>query len=224
MPIRKQRGGGTGYLPGIPVNNIETFLPTSIPDIALWIKAEGKFLKEETVQSYSNKQSYFIKEKLIEQFGNSLNTRVITEIVSDTPNSPNSLIPLNIDTSLLTVFPTLREINNELDAINISNYKEPVTGKIHKIQLITKRPVSINESSSVYSISHGVKITQNMITNQIMTSVEIVEQPVVNPNPDIKYISESHPNYNPLEASIIPTAEISEIILYFVVVIFFKPL
>ena len=214
MPIRKQRGGGTGYLPGIPVNNIETFLPTSIPDIALWIKAEGKFLKEETVQSYSNKQSYFIKEKLIEQFGNSLNTRVITEIVSDTPNSPNSLIPLNIDTSLLTVFPTLREINNELDAINISNYKEPVTGKIHKIQLITKRPVSINESSSVYSISHGVKITQNMITNQIMTSVEIVEQPVVNPNPDIKYISESHPNYNPLEASIIPTAEISEIILY----------
>ena len=214
MPIRKQRGGGTGYLPGLPVNNIETFLPTSIPDIALWIKAERKFLKEETVQSYSNKQSYFIKEKLIEQFPNSLNTKVITEIISDTPNSPNSLIPLNFDTNLLTVFPTLREVDNELDAVNISNYKEPVTGKLHKIQLITKRPVSINESSSVYSISHDVKITQNKITNQIMTSVEIVEQPVVNPNPNIKYISESHPNFNPLEASIIPTAEFSEIILY----------
>lgn len=214
MFISKQHGGGAGYTPGIPVNNIESFIPTNIPDIELWIKAETPFIKEETIQSYSNKQSYFVKEKLLEQFKNRLESKVITEIVSDTPDKANSLILLNIDTSVLTVFPTLRLIDGELDAINISNYNEPITGKVHKIQLITKRPVSMKDADSSYMISHGLTITQNLITKQIMLTPPTIIEPVVNPDTDVKYLDITHPNYSPLEANVVPTAEFSEIIVY----------
>jgi len=59
MPSRRKTGGGAGHAPGLPVNNIEAFLPSLIPDIALWIKAETNFIKEEIIASYANKQSYF---------------------------------------------------------------------------------------------------------------------------------------------------------------------
>ena len=45
-------GGGAGYESGLPVNKIEAFLPSLIPDLVLWIKANKTYLKEETIKSY----------------------------------------------------------------------------------------------------------------------------------------------------------------------------
>jgi hypothetical protein len=214
MPSRRKTGGGIGYTHGLSVNEIESFLPSLIPDIALWIKAESKFIKEETVHSYANKQSYFIKEAVMTQFKDSLKSKVITEIVSDTPATPNSLVPLNLDSNLATVFPTLRIINNELDAINISNYKEPITGKAHRLQLITAKPVSIDGSASSYTISHGFTVSQNSITGQIILTPEYIEEPVVDVQAKPSDPVTIHPNNTLYAADIEPTAEISELIIY----------
>lgn len=214
MPSRRRSGGGAGHTLGLPVNNIESFIPSLIPDIALWIKADPNFIKEETVQSYASKQSYFIKEAILEQFKASLDSTVITEIVSDTPATPNSFIPLNLDSNLATVFPILRIVPNELDAINISNYTEPITGKQHRLQLITAKPVTINGSSSSYTISHGFTISQNTITNQIILTPEYIETPIADVQAKASAPIELHPNNSLFAADIEPTAEISELILY----------
>jgi hypothetical protein len=206
-------GGGAGYESGLPVNNIESFLPTLIPDLVLWIKANKTYLKEETIESYCNKQSYFIQEKLREQFKTVLNSSVITEILSDTPQSPNSLVPLNLDTSLATIFPALRIIPNELDAINISNYRDPITNKRRVLQLVTVNPVTINDATP-YSISHGITISQNNITRQIIISSEFIEDPVQ----DTLAKPSDAPTLDPAEdifkADVEATGEISELILY----------
>jgi len=172
-----QDGGGIGYQPGIPVNNIETFLPSLIPDLVLWIKANDKFVKHETIKSYINKQSYFIKEALLTQFGDT-SEMVITEIVSDTPATPNSLIPLVLDTAIPTTFPSLRSVPNELDAINMSNFRGST--KVHTLKLVTSAPVETPTSS--FSISYGVTFSQNTITNQIVISTKLVDFPTENPS------------------------------------------
>ena len=171
------QGGGVGYQPGIPVNNIETFLPSLIPDLVLWIKANDKFVKYETIKSYINKQSYFIKEALLTQFGDT-SEMVITEIVSDTPATPNSLIPLVLDTAIPTTFPNLRSVPNELDAINMSNFRGAT--KVHSLKLVTSAPVETPTSS--FSISYGVTFSQNTITNQIVISTKLVDFPTENPS------------------------------------------
>lgn len=214
MPSHRRIGGGSGHTSGLPVNNIESFLPSLVPDIALWIKADTKYIKEETIESYANKQSYFIKEAILEQFKLSLDSKVITEIVSDTPATPNSFIPLNLDNNLATVFPTFRVVPNELDAINISNYKEPITEKQHRLQLITAKPVTIDGSSSTYTISHGFTISQNTITNQIILTPEYIETPVADLQEKASDAVKVDPNDSILAAHIEPTAEISELILY----------
>lgn len=211
---QKQKGGGTGYITGLPVNNIEVFTPTSIANLALWIKADPRYIKEETIQSYANKQSYFVKETILEQFKANLTSRVITEIISDTPANPNSLIPLNLESDTHTIFPTLRIVQNELDAINISNYKEPITGKSNRLQLVTSRPIYVEGSASSYTISHGFTISQNTITNQIVITSNYIE----NPTPDVQADTLSqpalHPNNGIFAADIEPTAELSEILVY----------
>jgi len=171
-----QHGGGVGYQPGIPVNNIETFLPSLIPDLVLWIKANDTFLKRETIKSYINKQTYFIKEALLTQFGDT-SEMVITEIVSDTPATPNSLIPLVLDTAIPTTFPNLRTVPNELDAINMSNFRG--TTKVHSLKLVSSAP--IESATSSFSISYGVTFSYNTITNQIVISTKLVDFPTENP-------------------------------------------
>jgi hypothetical protein len=171
----RTKGGGIGYITGTPVNGIETFSPSLISDLVLWIKSDEKFLLKESIQSYCNKQSYFIKEGLLQKFSDSLKYKVITEIKSDTA-SQNSLIPLNIDSDIATVFPTFRSVPGELDAINISNYKEPITGKIHNLQLVTSRPVEMESNASLYTISYGISIAQNSITNQIQISAKFIKR------------------------------------------------
>ena len=206
-------GGGAGYESGLPVNKIEAFLPSLIPDLILWIKANKTYLKEERIKSYIDKQSYFIKEKLEEQFKLVLNSSVITEIMSDTPSTPNSLIPLNLDESLATIFPTLRVVPNELDAINISNYKDPISGKRRVLQLVTSNPVTIKDSVP-YSISHGISISQNNITGQIIISSDFVENPMADLTANPTDMPSIHPNNDMFAADVEPTGEISELIMY----------
>lgn len=216
MPSRKnkQKGGGIGYIAGLPVNNIENFSPTLVADLALWIKANPRYIKEETIQSYADKQSYFTKEALLQQFAANLSSKVITEIRSDTSLTPNSLIPLNLDSDTHTIFPTYRVKPNELDAIDISNYKEPITGKSNRLQLVTSRPIASDGLPSSYSISHGFNITQNTITNQIIITPNFIENPTPDINADILSEPTLNPNNNILAADIEPTAELSEIIVY----------
>jgi hypothetical protein len=172
----RQKGGGIGYQPGIPVNNIETFLPSLIPDLVLWIKANENFVKYQTIKSYINKQSYFIKEALLTQFAD-LSEMVITEILSDTPATPNSLIPLVLDTAIPTTFPSLRSVPNELDAINMSNFRGAT--KVHSLKLVSSRPVESPTTS--FSISYGLSFSQNTITNQVVISTKLVDFPTEDP-------------------------------------------
>ena len=214
MPQGIMNGGGIGYTPGLPVNNIESFLPSLIPDLALWIKANQRYLREETIQSYADKQSYFVREALLKQFQANLTSSVITEIISDTPATPNSLIPLNLESDVPTIFPTLRSVPNELDAINISNYKDPISGKSHRLQLITSRPISAEGSVSSYSISYGFTISQNTITNQIILTPNYIENPIPNVNADVLGEPSLHVNNEIFGVDVEPTAEISEVIIY----------
>ena len=135
-----QNGAGSGYTPGVPVKDIDTFIPSSIPGIVLWIKSDPKYIKREPIQSYCDRQSYFVKEALYKKFNGALHDICISEIVSDTPNS-NSLVPLILDTSVPSIFPELRVIDNELDAINMSNYKDPSTGARYILQMVVVVPL-----------------------------------------------------------------------------------
>ena len=198
-----QNGAGSGYTPGLPVKGIDTFIPSSIPGIVFWIKADPKYIKREPIQSYCDRQSYFVKEALYKKFKGALHDICISEIISDTPNS-NSLVPLLLDTSVPSIFPELRVIDNELDAINMSNYKDPSTGARYMLQMVSSGPVDIETSTpSVFTISHGINLTKNSITNQIILNATFIEDPPASITSDVvpKVLAE-------------PSAEFSEIIIF----------
>jgi hypothetical protein len=196
------KGGGVGYEPGVPVKGIETFLPSLIPDLAIWIKADSKFLKTESILSYAQRQPYFVQEALLAEFKDTLTAQVITEITSDTPATPNSFIPLNLDEKIATIFPALRIIPKELDAINISNYKDPNTQEPRVLQLISTQPIS-SESVSSFSISYGITVSKNTITNQVLLTAEYIATPML-PTTTAPVFSEEP----------IPSAELSEFVLF----------
>ena len=164
----RQNGAGSKYQPGVPVKGIDTFIPSSISGIVFWIKAMPKFIKKEKIYSFCDRQPYFVKEALYDKFKDDLEQECISEIVSDTQNA-NSLVPLLLDTWVPSIFPELRIIDNELDAINMSNYKDPSTGVRYVLQMISSEPVDMETSTpSVFTISHGINLTKNSITNQII--------------------------------------------------------
>ena len=198
-----QIGAGSGYTPGVPIKDIDTFIPSSIPGVVLWIKADPKYIKREPIQSYCDRQSYFVKEALYEKFKGVLHDICISEIVSDT-EVPNSLVPLLLDTSVPSIFPELRVIDNELDAINMSNYKDPSTGARYVLQMVSSGPVDMETSTpSVFTISHGITLTKNSITNQIILNATFIEEPSASITSDVvpKVLAE-------------PSAEFSEIIIF----------
>ena len=95
-----QAGGATRY--GEDVNSISSFVPSSIPDLVLWIKISKNSPVYSKISDYISEQSITIKDKLAEVFKDNLDASVITEI----KGGVNSLVRFELDSSESPSFPT----------------------------------------------------------------------------------------------------------------------
>jgi hypothetical protein len=150
-----QTGGATRY--GEDVNSISTFLPSSIPDLVLWIKISKNSAVYSKISDYISEQSIIIKEKLAEVFKDNLDASVITEI----KGGVNSLVRFELDSSESSSFPTYISNENELDKISLKFTD-------HSFKLVAKNRVELQDKFSVFSIS------DNVIFNYIPTFNQFV--------------------------------------------------
>jgi hypothetical protein len=189
-----KKGGGRGYIQGIPVKGIESFNPGTLPGLVLWIKADPKYIVRKSVRYYADDQLSSIKAQILEDNSYSLDESVITELKSDTPYSPNSLVRLELERP--TVFPIFRSEPKRLDTIDMSNMFDPTLQTDKRIKLVTKETLILPRDFSSYSISHGITIQFLDTIGQILIKSDYVQSPHV----------------TPVEAS--PTAEFSEILVF----------
>jgi len=156
---RKLQSGGAVSL-AEDVNSISTFSPSSIPDLALWVKVNKESLKYSTIAEYIRTQSITVQEKLRELFKNKLDTSIITEIVGVN----NSLIRFELDSINSQAFPTFLAPNE----ISL-NYD--ISGVIpNSFKLVTKDPIVLQNKYSMWSTSTNVNFNYTPTFDQLIIS------------------------------------------------------
>jgi len=164
--VKKMRGGGDGYIPGVEINGISNFSPLDIPGLIIWVKADPAKLVSFSVDEYAQNQSPSIANRIVQQYVSNPSEQVITEIKSDVPGENNSLVRLELDSEPATEFPKFVTQPGTLDVITLKNHK-----------LTTKIPVSVSPDFSKWIISKNVKIEFIDMIDKIVLSIENAEQP-----------------------------------------------
>ena len=184
---------------GINVNNIAEFMPSSIPNIVCWIRAEKSVIRSKTIGEYASQVSNMDqRNKIVQQYRSDLSKVVITEIMSDTPGAVNSFVR-NDETS--TAFPELQEFPGKFSSFDISNYVDPSTQQLHTIQLISKLEFDLPENFSYFTNWNGnIKVEYSKISKKIHIYSDLVQNP---PTAQIEG-----------KTFVQPTAELMELIIY----------
>ena len=184
---------------GINVNNIAEFMPSSIPNIVCWLRAEKSLIRSKTIGEYASQVSNMNqRNKIVQQYRGDLSKVVITEIMSDTPGAVNSFVR-NDETS--TAFPELQEFPGKFSSFNISNYVDPSTQTLCTLQLISKLEFDLPENFSYFTNWNGnIKVEYSKISKKILIYSDLVQNP---PTAQIEGM-----------AFVQPTAELMELIIY----------
>lgn len=184
---------------GINVNNIAEFLPSSIPNLVCWIRAEKGLTRSKTIGEYASQLTDMNqRNKLIQQYRNDLSKVVITEIISDTPGAVNTFVRKE---EVSTAFPELQEFPEKISSFNISNYVDPSTQQIQTIHLISNFEIDLPENFSYFTNWNGnIKVEFSKTTRKILIYSNLVQNPpTINLNGNV-YVQ--------------PTAELMELIIY----------
>jgi len=190
----KMRGGGEGYMPGVEINGISSFVPLDIPGAVLWVKADPAKLVKSTITNYALNLSPTIAKNILQQYKSNPEEEVITEIQSDVPTQPNSLIRLELSTDMPIGFPKFVTKPGTLDVIDMSNLMDPVSNQKQTYKLTTKTPVKVDPDFSSWIISKNVTIAYVSIIDNIVLSTSYISEPSV--------------------PQVLPTAEFSEVIVF----------
>ena len=138
-----QRGGATPL--GEDVNSISRFTPSSIPDLALWIKVSPASILKSTIADYIPTQSISVQEDLRVAFANKLDTSVITEI----KGVGGSLVRFELESSKVPSFPTYISDLSGNDAISLAYDTD-------SYKLVTKDYITLENKFSIFSASENV--------------------------------------------------------------------
>ncbi len=184
---------------GINVNNIAEFMPSSIPNLVCWLRAEKSLTRSKTISEYASQLSNIEqRNKIVQQYIGDLSKIVITEIISDTPGDINSFIRID-ETS--TAFPELQEFPGKFSSFDISNYVDPSTQQICTIQLISKMEFDLPEKFSYFTNWNGnIKVEYSKSSKKIIIYSDLVQNPPT----------------GQFEGKVLvqPTAELIELIIY----------
>lgn len=174
MPRRRPyQQGGSAPLTGVDISGIATFTPDSIRDLALWIIPEQALLHTMTVGAYADTQPPLIRAALIKTFGAELQHPVITEIKSNTPRNPNSLIPLEIDSSI-SYFPERLDRPGQLPALTLIPTDSGMAAP-KRVVLVTKTPLDLPQNATTFALGKGVRIDYNDIVDRLVLSADAAE-------------------------------------------------
>jgi hypothetical protein len=184
---------------GMNVNNIAEFMPSSIPNIVCWLRAEKDLTRSKTIGEYASQVSNIEqRSKMIQQYRDDLSKVVITEIISDTPGDINSFVR-NDETS--TTFPELHEFPGKISSINMSNYVDPSTQQLHTIQLISNLEFDLPDNFSYFTNWNGnIKVEYSKISKKILIYSDLVKNPPTSEFEGKVFVQ--------------PTAELIELIIY----------
>lgn len=149
-----QRGGAAS---GQDVNSISTFTPSSIPDLALWIKVSRASITYSTIAEYIPTQSISVQQDLRESFRDKLDTSVITEI----KGVKGSLVRFELDSSKSLSFPTYISDPS-------GNHTISLAFDTNSFKLVTKEHVNLENKFSIFSTSENVDINYIRSFNQII--------------------------------------------------------
>jgi len=160
---RKPQKGGAGPF-GEDINSISTFVPNSIPNLAMWIKINKESIKYSTISQYISTQPFTLQEQLKNTFKDNLNKSVITEIVG----AGNSLVRFELDSVDSKSFPTFVSDPSGNDKI-FFNFDLAGESPI-PFKLVTKTPIKLDEKYSMLSTSENIIFDYIRGLNQLVIS------------------------------------------------------
>lgn len=198
--IKKMRGGGDGYMPGIDVNDVSEFSPANVPDLVLWVTADPTKLVYSTIQDYVLNFPPSIANHILDVYKTKLSEKVIVEINSNLSSPPNSLVRLELDTESAVGFPNFVTRTGALDIIDMSNLLDPSSKEKQIYKLATKSSVGLSPDFSSWIEGKNVKIEYIDLIEKIVLSTPYFE------NPTTTLVENG--------VAAIPTAEFSEVIVY----------
>lgn len=160
-----QKGGS-----GENIDSISSFKPSSIPDLALWIKVKPEAIVKSTIQDYINKQSLTRQDALTALFKDRLNEEVVTEILGT--DVRKSLVRFELDSVIPADFPEYIPDPSGLDIISMP-FNHPATdGLPHYLKLVTSNTIELPSKFSQWSISKNMSFDYSPTFDNIVASVD----------------------------------------------------
>jgi hypothetical protein len=161
---RKPQKGGAGPL-GEDINSISTFVPNSIPNLALWIKINKESIKYSKISEYIPTQPITVQQQLRTTFKNNLDQSVISEIIG----AGNSLVRFELDSVDSKSFPTFIADPSGTDIISLSS--NTTDGSVPKpFKLVTKNRIELANNYSMWSTSENIVFDYIPSFNQLVIS------------------------------------------------------
>ncbi len=177
-------GGGNLYMYGLDKSakniRISTFNPGNLEGLAFWIKAEKNACEFRSVKEYVKTISPTVGNNIIKEYGDNENQSVIVSIENlvknkrlVSPEKPNSLIRLEIDTVGRTRFPVFVSEPERLDVISIQGMIDPTNPTQRKQKLCSREKILVPSPNTItiYSISTNIDITYDNNLEILIISV-----------------------------------------------------
>jgi hypothetical protein len=177
-------GGGDLYMYGLDKSakniRISTFNPGNLEGLAFWIKAEKNACEFRSVKEYVKTISPTVGNNIIKEYGDNENQSVIVSIENlvknkrlVSPEKPNSLIRLEIDTVGRTRFPVFVSEPERLDVISIQGMIDPTNPTQRKQKLCSREKILLPSPNTItiYSISTNIDITYDNNLEILIISV-----------------------------------------------------